>query len=179
MKVNEVTDKSKFIKFAAVSYMGAGGDPVKLFTESAEWLFDCYKRTNDKICLDAAVQLVKSYIEFGLLYEEGNKLFDKILRAAGETLPDDAGKRVGSENVLKRKNAQIREVLGYWPKLPDKVYDADWVVADILKKLQDNECGCYYYGKKEEEIDFELLILPDNAYLVDLCRRKVHVFEEV
>lgn len=176
MKLNQDSNRSKIIMFAAQSYMGMGGNPVELFKESAEWLYDCYEKTGDEICLKAAVQIVKVYMEFGLAYKSGESLFQKILEAAGTTVEEEFPKRLYPSNVLKPKVSPIRDALGYWPKTSEDSMNVDEVVKDILEKLQKQEHGCYLYGKKRGEVGYELLILEENSYLVDFQKHKVFQF---
>lgn len=178
MKINNIVGNTDFIKFAAESYMGQGGDPIVLFTEATEWLYDCYEKTGDEICLKAAVQLIKTYMEMGLIYQRADSLFERILMAAGtwggERFPHSlAGQSLG------RETEQIRKVLGYWPKNGVQECGAGWVISDIQKRLEKQELGCYYYGRKSGQTDFELLILKENSYLLDLSRKKVYQFTEV
>jgi hypothetical protein len=178
MKINKIAENTDFIKFAAESYMGQGGDPIVLFTEATEWLYDCYEKTGDKICLQAAVQLIKTYMELGLIYQRADNLFEKILQAAG-TRGEERFPRSLVGKSLGRSKEQIREVLGYWPKSGVQENNASWVISDIQKRLEKQELGCYYYGRKSGQTDFELLILKENSYLLDIARKKVYQFTEV
>lgn len=178
MKLDHQIEGTDFIKFAAESYMGSGGNPVILFTESAEWLYDCYTKTGDEICLKAARQIVKAYMELGFIYNDGEAVFGKILEASGTTVQQQFQGWLYPSSTIKRSSLQIREILGFWPKSSKKEYNVDRIVKDILDKLQKRECGCFYYGRRPEEITFELLILDENAYLLALEKKKVYVFEE-
>ena len=94
MKLKNSSENSSIIKFAAESYVGAGGNPVVLFTESAEWLYECYEKTGDEICLKAARQIVNVYVEMGLLYAAGKDIFEKILTASGTTFEQEFPARI-------------------------------------------------------------------------------------
>lgn len=178
MKINTITENTDFIKFAAESYMGQGGDPVVLFTEATEWLYDCYEKTGDEICLQASVQLIKTYMELGLNYQKADSLFEKILNAAG-TRGEERFPRSLVGKSLGRSTEQIREVLGYWPKSGKQECNVNWVITDIQKRLEKQELGCYYYSRISGRTDFELLILKENSYLLDLAKKKVYQFTEV
>lgn len=178
MELKNCSGETTVIKFAAESYMGVGGNPVVLFTEAAEWLYSCYKKTGDEICLKASIQIIKAYMEMGLLYEAAKDIFDKILGEEGVTAIEAFPKRVYTQNLLKRKATYVREVLGYWPKAKNKNCNAEWITKDILKKVENREIGCFYYGKKEDIFSFELLVLEEEAYLLDLERKKIYVFEQ-
>ena len=178
MELKNCSGETTVIKFAAESYMGVGGNPVVLFTEAAEWLYSCYKKTGDEICLKASIQIIKAYMEMGLLYEAAKDIFDKILGEEGVIAIEAFPKRVYTQNLLKRKATHVREVLGYWPKAKNKNCNAEWITKDILKKVENREIGCFYYGKKEDIFSFELLVLKEEAYLLDLERKKIYVFEQ-
>lgn len=165
------------IKTATESYAIVGGNPVTLLTESAEWLYCCYERTGDELCIKAAKQIINAYMEFGFLYENSSAVFDKILKAAGTKFEDEFPKKVYSTNILKKKVLQIREILGFFPTKVDKRYNAEYIAKDMLSKINNCEHGCFYYGKKENEISFELLILKEDSYLIDLERGKTYIFK--
>ncbi|MGN0335464.1 MAG: hypothetical protein ACI4DV_07380 [Lachnospiraceae bacterium] len=178
MEWGHFSDETQIIKFAAESYMGVGGDPVILFTKSAEWLYSCYKNSGDEICLKASMQIINAYMEIGLLYEVAKETFDKILSEMGVTVEEEFPKRVYSKNIIKRKKNHIREVLGYWPKSKKCNRNAEWISIDILKKVENKEVGCFYYGKRDDVLSFELMILEEESYLMDLERKKIYVFEQ-
>lgn len=148
-----------------------------MFTESAEWLYNCYEKTGDKICLKAAKQIVRTYMELGLVYESAKDIFEKILASAGTSFQKEFPKRIYAPNVLKRKETAIREALGFWPKANEHKNSADWVALDIYNKIVSCEYGCFYYGKRKQEVNFELLILEDDAYLMDIEKQRIYVFE--
>lgn len=178
MKLDQYLGNTDFLKFAAESYIGAGGNPIELFTESAEWLYDCYKKTGDEVCLKAAVQLIKAYVELGFLCKDSETVFGEILDKAGMSLEKGFQKQRYNTNVIKRKKLAVREVLGYWPQISDRITNVDAVVNDIMKKIEAKNYGCFYYGRHKDEIDFELLILEEDVYLLDLNKKKVYVFEK-
>lgn len=178
MELGYYSDEKNVIKFAAESYVGVGGNPVVLFVESAEWLYNCYKNTGDKVCLKAAGQIIRVYMEMGLLYETAREIFDKILEEEGRKAEEDFPKRLYSQNVLKRNATHIREVLGYWPKTHNKKHNPDWITKEILNKVEDKHLGCYYYGKTEHKVSVQLVVLKKAAYLIDLEKSKIYVFEQ-
>lgn len=178
MELKHCSDETTVIKFAAESYMGVGGNPFVLFTESAKWMYSCYKNTGDEICLKASIQIIKAYMEMGLLYEAAKDIFDKILAEEGVIAKERFPKRVYTQNKLKRKTTHVREVLGYWSKVKKKNCNAEWITRDILKKVENREIGCFYYGKREDVFSFELVVLEEDAYLMDLERKKIYVFEQ-
>lgn len=173
----ERLQETNIIKFAAESYVGVGGNPFVLFTESAEWLYDCYKDTKDVICLKAAKQIIRAYMEMGLLYEAAKETFDKILDASGVLFEEEFPTGIYSQEKVKCKVTQIRETLGYWPHTSEKQYNAEWISKDIMEKVKNKEYGCFYYGKRKNEITIELLILEEDAYLMDLEKKRIYVLE--
>ena len=179
MNLNQSSKKTDFIKFAAESYMGVGGNPAELFAESADWLYDCYEKTGDAVCLEAAVQIVKVYMDLGFLYVERKLSFDRILSAAGMDVSDAFPTRMYPAHTIKRRKSSVREMLGFWPKASEEINDVEKTVDDILLKLKNIEYGCFYYGKRKNEIDFELLIVDERAYLMDLNKKKIYVFEKL
>ena len=178
MEERRYMEETSIIKFVAESYVGVGGNPIVLFTESAEWLYNCYEKTGDCVCLRAAKQIVRAYMELGLLYESAEGIFEKILKAAGTSFEEEFPKCIYTQNTLKWKVTQIREVLGFWPYTSENKYSANQVAQDILDKVNNNEYGCFYYGKKENEVMYELLILREDAYLMDLEKKRIYVFEQ-
>lgn len=166
------------IRFAAESYVGVGGNPRELFMKSAQWLYNCYETTEDLMCLKAAKQMVRAYMEMGLLYEAAKEVFDKILEAAGIVFEDEFPKGLYSQKAIKCKVTQIRETLGFWPHTNEKRYNAEWIARDIFGKVSSSEYGCFYYGKRENEVTFELLILREDAYLMDIEKKRIYVFEK-
>ena len=176
MNYNHCLEETEVIKFAAESYVGVGGNPKKLFAEAVQWLYECYKQTNDFTCLKAAKQIIDAYMELGLLYDSVDKIFDPILAEMGTTFEKEFPRRRYSANVLKQKVVSVREVLGFWSS--KSLISADYVAEDIIEKLQSKEYGCYYYGKRENEISFELLILKEDAYLMDIEKQRIYLFEK-
>ena len=94
----------------------------------------------------------------------------------GTTFEKEFPRRRYSANVLKQKVVSVREVLGFWSS--KSLISADYVAEDIIEKLQSKEYGCYYYGKRENEISFELLILKEDAYLMDIEKQRIYLFEK-
>jgi len=173
----EYENSTEVIKFAVEAYMGVGGNPVMLLKETAEWLFDSYEKTGDGICLKAAKQIVYTYLSMGFLYEEGEAIFSRILKASSEAENTEFLDKLCSNNVLKLKPRQIREVLGRWKKSPEREYNADWIVSDILDKVKNHIYGCWYYRRNREDIVFELVVLEENTYLLDIEKKRVYTLE--
>ena len=177
MLINEVK-RTEVIKFAAEAYMGMGGSPNGILVESAEWLHDCYEKTGDKLCLEAAVQIIYAYNELGMIYEDAKDVFDKIVtQARGENI-DAYPEKVYSTQKLKLKKVQICEKLGKWPRSSQRLYSAEEVALDIIQRVEQKILGCQYYEKGSNRVAFELLVLEDNAYLLDLEKRKIYVFDK-
>ncbi len=165
------------IKFAVESYVNVGGNPKKLFTESVEWLYECYQNSSDVTCLEAAKRIVRAYIELGLIYNDSKELLDKILDGLGNSFKEEFPDGFYSQEAIKCKVLQIRELLGYWPGTREKQYNAEWIAKDIYNKVHNREYGCYFYGKRAGEMVFELLILEEDTYLLDLEKKRIYVFE--
>lgn len=178
MDVEKELKEIEAIRFAAESYMIVGGNPKTLLVESAEWLYNCYEATEDLMCLKAAKQIVKTYVGMGLLYDSAKGIFDKIMSATGIAFDYEFPKGKYPQKVIKCKVTPIREILGYWAYSEKKVNNGEWVAGDILKKVSDKEYGCFFYEKKEGIPSFELLVLEEDAYLMDLERGRVYVFEK-
>ncbi len=178
MKFNDSSKEISIIKFAAQSYAGVGGNPMRLFRESAEWLYECYKNTEDLLCLKASVQTINAYMEMGLLYEASKDIFDPIIKEAEIQFERRFPKHIYPQNLVKRKISHVRAVLGYWPQSKNRDCDAEWITKDILDKVEKKEKGYFCYGRGKNEISFELLILDEDAYLMDLERKKIYVFEK-
>lgn len=178
MDVEKELKEIEAIRFAAESYMIVGGNPKKLLVESAEWLYNCYEATEDLMCLKAAKQIIKTYVRMGLLYDAAKDVFDKIMSATGIAFDYEFPKGKYPQKVIKCKVTPIREILGYWTYSDKKAHNAEWVAGDILRKVSKKECGCFFYEKKEGIPSFELLVLEEDAYLMDLERGRVYVFEK-
>ncbi len=56
MKIVNALEKPEVIKLAAEAYAVTGGAPEELILETVEWLNDCYSKTGDRICREAASQ---------------------------------------------------------------------------------------------------------------------------
>ena len=166
------------IKIAVESYTAVGGNPATLLKESAEWLFTHYEVSGDAFCLKAAVQLVRVYMELGLLYVAAQEVFDKILATAGTTYEEEFPKRICRQDSISCNVSKVRELLGYWPYTRGKIYNAQRVAESICEKVRKQEYGSYFYEKRENEIAFELLIVKENAYLMDIQKSKIYVFEK-
>lgn len=63
MKIDDVIQKTEVIKMAAEAYGITGGSPCELIRETVEWLTDCYRKTGDAVCGEAAYQTAKAYSE--------------------------------------------------------------------------------------------------------------------
>lgn len=173
----EQENSTEVIKFAVEAYMGVGGNPVMLLRETAEWLIDSYEKIGDYTCLKAARQIVYTYLSMGFLYEEGEAVFSRIFKASSETEDIELPDKLCSNNALKLKPKQIREALGRWKKSPKEEYNAEWIVGDILDKVKNHICGCWYYRRSREDIVFELVVLEENAYLLDIEKKRVYTLE--
>lgn len=82
------------------------------------------------------------------------------------------------DGSVKCKVTKIREVLGYWPCTSKENYNAEVVARDILHKVCNREYGCFFYEKKDSVPSFELLIMEEDAYLLDLERGRIYIFEK-
>lgn len=175
MKLNAAEQGIEALKYAAEAYAVAGGSPAVLLKEAAGWLMDCYKKTEDVICLQAAGEITKTYMEMGL-YDKEEAIFDEIMKCLGTTRREELPKRFYPQNRLKLSVSQIREVLGYWPQ--SKEMSAERAAKDILNRVRDKQSGCYYYKRGAAGAVFELLVLEDAAYLLDLEKGRVYYIEK-
>lgn len=175
MKLDHPDKEGTVLRFAAESYMEAGGNPIVLLGESTEWLYDCYCKTGDAICIDAALQIIKTYMNLGLAYDARREIFDAVLNVAGTNRKTEFSSGSCSGNMLKKKFSDIREVLGYWPYAGEDMLNADEVAKDILEKVRSKQFGRYDYTRGRTKI-FQLLILTDSIFLLDLNKNKVYTF---
>ena len=174
---NEVKEKD-IIKFAAEAYMIMGGDPATFLRESAEWLYDCYLKTEDRTSLEAAAQIIYAYKELGLIYVEAKEIFDKIVIRACEVGIDVSLDNIYSAKKLRLKKTSIREVLGRWPKASKNQRSADSVVREILDCVSHGVLGARHYERGTGRIAFQLLVLEERAYLLDLEKRTIYVLDK-
>ena len=63
MKIEDAIQKPEVIKLAVEAYGIVGGSPEELIRETVEWLTDCYQKTGDVLCGEAASQTLKVYGE--------------------------------------------------------------------------------------------------------------------
>ncbi len=146
MKIGDAIQKPEIIKLAAEAYGITGGSPDKLIRETVEWLTDCYQKTGDVICGEAACQTAKAYSEM--------------------------------ERRLKPNVSQVGEALGRWPRSTAKEENVGWIIEDIVHRVKCGVHGCRFYRKGHEGPIFELLVLEEGAWLLDLERKRVYRFEE-
>lgn len=130
---------------AAEAYGITGGSPYELIHETVEWLTDCYRKTGDAVCGEAAYQTAKAYSEM--------------------------------ERRLKPNVSQVGEALGRWPRSTVKEENVGWVVRDIVHRVNHGIQGCRFYRKGYGGSVFELLVLEEEAWLLDLERKCIYRFE--
>lgn len=147
MKINDVITKPEVIKLAAEAYAVAGGSPEELILETVEWLTDCYGKTGDHLCWEAASQTAKAYSEM--------------------------------ERSLKPTYSQVGEALGRWPGSAKKEESFKWVLEDILYRVCQGVRGCSFYRKGQNGGIFELLVLEDSAWLMDMEKKRMYRFEQM
>lgn len=145
MKIINALKKPEVIKLAAEAYAVTGGAPEELILETVEWLNDCYSKTGDLICQEAALQTANAYGEM--------------------------------ERSLKPNAAQVGEALGRWPRSIIKEENIRWVTEDIIHKVTQGIAGCWFYRKGQNGAVFELLILEEGAWLLDLEKKWIYKFE--
>jgi len=166
------------IKLAAEAYMSEGHSPVKLLLEAAEWLWDCYQKTGDIHCVEAAKQVVCAYVELGLPHENQDASCSRIwdlLRASKKELIPEA---FYPKYRLKVNRSQIRQALGPWPRTKSGEMTADDAVKDIIRKIEERTSGVQIYRTKRDEIVFQLVITEDGeAFLLNLQKRLIYTFE--
>ena len=56
-------------------------------------------------------------------------------------------------------------------------YSADWVVDDIIDRVKNQKLGCKYYKRGNVENAFEILVLEECSYLLDLEKSRIYTFE--
>lgn len=166
------------IKFALEAYMIMGGNPAAFLQKAAGWLHDCYLKTEDKTSLEAAVQIIYAYKEIGLFYEDAKEVFDKIIFGAEVAGMDVSLHNVYSTRKLKLKSTAIREVLGRWSKASKNQQGAAFVTQDIIDRVNNDVQGATFYGRKEDSVAFQLLVLEDAAYLLDFEKRIMYVLDK-
>lgn len=147
MRLDDADQNLETIKFAAEAYAAAGGAPSILLQEAMEWLLDCYEKTEDPVCLEAALQIRRAYEE---------------MRFAR----------------IKPSVSRVREVLGRWPRAAGKEESAGWIAEDIVRRVQNRIPGSRFYRRGRNGTVFELLVLEEGAWLLDLERKKVYLLTE-
>lgn len=176
LKMTEKGNGTEVIKLAVQLYADAGFSPIVLFQEVTEWLWDSYQKTEDKNCLETADRIVQAYMELGLPYDNMKDLFDQILKEKGTSRQERFPKAVYSINQLKATPSQIRGVLGRWPKSNGKEPNADWVVKDMVDRIQNHKVGRQCYRRGMSDKVFELIVLEESAFLLDLERNRIFTF---
>ncbi len=166
------------IKFALEAYMIMGGNPAAFLRKAAEWLHDCYLKTEDRTSLEAAVQIIYAYKEIGLLYEDAKEVFDKIIFSAEAAGMDVSLHNVYSTRKLKLQSTAVREALGRWSKASKNQQSAVSVTQDIIERVKNNVLGATFYARKPESVAFQLLVLEDAAYLLDFEKRIMYVLDK-
>lgn len=161
---------------AAEAYAVEGESPGLLLKEAAEWLLDTYQKTGDKNCVYAGMQIVKAYVEMGMPYNEMEATFNKILAELGTSREEQFPQAIYAADYLKVSLTQIRELLGRWPKAITKEEGADWAARDIYNRIQNHIIGCRFYKRVRDNAVYELLVLEDTAYLMDIEKKKVYAF---
>lgn len=146
MKIINALEKPEVIKLAAEAYAVTGGAPEELILETVKWLDDCYSKTGDRICREAASQTAKAYGEM--------------------------------ERHLKPNVRQVEEALGRWPRSAIKEENIRWVAEDIVQRVSQKVAGCRFYRKGQKGAVFELLVLEEGAWLLDLEKKRIYKFEE-
>jgi len=177
MKLNETGKGTEIIKCAAQAYAITGGAPSKLLKEAAEWLLDCFRKTGDPDCIEAAGEITRAYMEMGLL-DQDEDVFDEILECLGTTREKQFPKALYCQNRLRVNASSVREVLGRWPKAGGAGDSVEWVVRDIVTRVKKGEVGCWQYRRGASGVVFELLVLEAGSYLMDMEKKKVYLFEK-
>lgn len=165
MKLTDNKTETEVIKLAAQSYAVTGHSPSRLLLEASKWLWDVYEKLGDESYAEASECVMQAYKELGLPYERGKELFDKYF-------PENTY----HEYKIKATPSQIRSVLGRWSKSNGKEANAEWTAKDIADRVQNRKLGQQFYKKTGSETGFELIVLEDEAFLLDLEKMKIFTF---
>ncbi len=82
------------------------------------------------------------------------------------------------ERRLKPNASQVGEALGRWPRSAEKEKNVGWITEDIVHRVRHGIQGCRFYRKGHGSSIFELLVLKEGAWLLDLERKRIYRFEE-
>ncbi len=122
-----------------------------LFAETIEWLIDCYRETGEENYMEAVERI----------------------QWVCNTISD----RVCLVQLIKVDKNEIRRVLRRWPKTSKKESDPDWVADDIMNRIVNQIKGRKYYQKGKNPQAFEVVISEKKAFLLDLERQVIYLFE--
>ena len=139
-------------------------------------LYQYYETTMDKGYLETASFHIQAYLEMGFPYEEGEEIFDKILKSLGKTGELEFPKKFYSANTIKLNKTQVRSMLGRWPTSSRQEMKVQEVVEDIIRKVQNREEGVWYYKCEMTEDMYELVISEQNMFFHDLRRCIFYTF---
>ena len=176
MKLADNKNETEIIKLAVEGYGITGHSPSRLLLEASEWLMDAYEKLGDKSYVEASQCIMQAYMELGLSYEKGKDLFDKILQERDISKQEIFPKNKYYECKIKATPSQIRSVLGRWAKSNGKEANAEWTAKDIADRVQNRRLGQQFYKKAGSETGFELIVLEEDAFLLDLEKKKIFTF---
>lgn len=72
--------------------------------------------------------------------------------------------------------SRVREVLGRWPRAAVKEESAGWTAEDIVRRVRNRIQGSQIYQRGKNGAVFELLVLEEGAWLLDIERQRVYLF---
>ncbi len=72
--------------------------------------------------------------------------------------------------------SRVREVLGRWPRAAVKEESAGWTAEDIVRRVRNRIQGSQIYQGSKNGAVFELLVLEEGAWLLDIERQRVYLF---
>ena len=157
----------RFIKQAAIGYSAVGGDTGRKLSKAVEWLYRDYKRTGDHRSIEAARITLEAYMQMGFTYLPHRETFDQVMEELNEDAQIVFRGRIYPQAEVKATKANIRSLLGNWPRAAKKEDSVSFAVDDIWQKIQEGaDVFCFYQCKKNGNI-FELIIVTGQCYFVN------------
>lgn len=164
------------IKLAAGSVQYKNLSVQSTFVEAVSQLYQYYIYSGNTQYLEAATLHIQAYLEMGFPYEDGEKIYNLVLEKLGTTREIRFPQKFFWAKEIKLNKAQVRTMIKKWPASPHQKMRIDEVVADIIKKVNNNMLGIYYYKCAVTDDMYELVISEKETFFHDLRRGIFYTF---
>ena len=170
------------VKLAMKAVMRQGIPVNETMVGTIDFLYDCYRWSEDRRYLLGALTSLQAYLELGYKYEDYREKFDQLMKDLGTYRELQFGGLHFPLAVIPLSKTKIKSVIGTWNASKYHTMPVADMLEDIIRKVKNKEVGRYEYhsnyqpdSRKPDRV-FELLVGEDASYFYDVQRDQYYMF---